>query len=261
VIVNTTIYYFTGTGNSLKIAKDISKGVPHSELRNIAKAIDDREAGPISGKAGIIYPVYAEGLPLLVEKFVRSLKIPHDTYVFSVANYGESAGGSLVQLENILLEKGCSLSAAFGLKMPDNTQILFPPSPEEWQNKDFEHEAAGVDDIVRTIIQGMSAGKSLIQDMRRTLGPFWRRPDFNPHKMSENFTADEKCDGCALCEKICPVRNIVMNMEKPRWLERCELCLACMQWCPKEAIQFSVRTSSWGRYHHPAIAVEELLRK
>ncbi len=71
----------------------------------------------------------------------------------------------------------------------------------------------------------------------------------------------EKCDGCALCEQVCPVNNVAIEGARPRWLVRCEQCLACMQWCPQKAIQFSERTSTWGRYHHPEIHVDELIRR
>jgi len=260
--VNTIIYYFTGTGNSLKISRDISKGIPNSRLRHIAAALAEGSGTTVvSEKVGIVFPVYVEGLPLIVERFARSLNINGDTYVFAVANYGESAGGSLLQLEDICAEKGSRLSSAFGLKMPDNTQILFPPSPVEEQRRDFDREAAAADDIARTVSQGSEAGLNLIQRIQRTPRSPWKRPAFDPGKMAENFSADEKCDGCAVCEEICPVRNIVMEGATPRWQNRCEQCLACMQWCPQQAIQFSKRTSEWGRYHHPDVSVTELLRR
>jgi Fe-S-cluster-containing hydrogenase component 2 len=145
--------------------------------------------------------------------------------------------------------------------MPDNTQILFPPSSVEEQRRDFDREAAAADGIARTVSQGSEAGLNLIQRTQRTPPSSWKRPAFDPGKMAENFSADEKCDSCAVCEEICPVRNIVMEGATPRWQNRCEQCLACMQWCPQQAIQFSKRTSEWGRYHHPDVSVTELLRR
>jgi ferredoxin len=259
--MNTVIYYFTGTGNSLKIAKDLAGGIPDSEVRHIAAAMaDGKGALRAAGKIGIVFPVYVDGMPLIVEKFVRGLEIQPDTYIFAVSNYGGAAGGSLIQLEQLLQEKGCRLSAAFGIRMPDNTQILFQPSTEAEQKRDFKHAAEAVAAIVRTVSRGGEAGDDLVQSARRTPKAFWQRPAFDPAKMAEKFSADEKCNGCGLCERVCPVSNVTMDGERPRWQNRCEQCLACMQWCPQEAIQFGTQSAAWGRYHHPDVRMEELLR-
>jgi ferredoxin len=259
--MKTVIFYFTGTGNSLKIAKDLAGGIPDSEVRHIAAVMaDGKDALRAAGKIGIVFPVYVEGLPLIVERFVRGLKIQPDTYVFAVANYGESAGGSLVQLEQIFQEKGRGLNATFGLKMPDNTQILFPPSSAAEQERDLKRAAEAVDAITQTVREGAEAGTNLLQSARCTPKSSWQRPEFDPVKMAEKFSADEKCNGCGICESMCPVNNVAMDGAKPRWLNRCELCLACMQWCPQEAIQFGTQSAAWGRYHHPDIRMEELLR-
>jgi len=260
-IMKAIIYYFTGTGNSLKIAKDIAARIPGAEVRHIAAAMTEGNRIPVvSEKVGIVFPVYVEGLPIIVERFVRSLELKPDTYVFAVANYGESAGGSLVQLEQILQEKGCRLSAAFGIKMPDNTQILFPPSSESEQRRDFKLEAEAAGTIAQTVLQGTEAGAGLLQPARRMPKSVWTRPAFDPGKMAENFSTDEKCNACGICTDVCPVSNVEMKGARPLWRNRCEQCLACMQWCPQQAIQFSKKTSTWGRYHHPDVRLEELLR-
>ncbi len=79
-------------------------------------------------------------------------------------------------------------------------------------------------------------------------------------KMDREFWVDEKCNGCAICEKACPVSNIVMAAEKPTWLHQCEQCLACIQWCPKEAIQYGKKTPNYERYHHPEITLKDIVK-
>jgi ferredoxin len=260
--VSTTMYYFSGTGNSLKIAKDISKGITDCRLQHIAASMAHGDTTPVdTEKVGIVFPVYVDGLPLIVEKFLRGLRIHPDTYIFAVANYGGAVGGSLLQADSILQEKGCRLSAAFGLKMPDNTQILFPPGSEEEQKEDFDNEIIEAASIADQFEKGIIAGLDLIRNAQRSMGTTWQRPSFDPRKMAANFSTDDRCDGCALCEQVCPVNNIAIEGAKPRWLDHCEQCLACMQWCPHQAIQFGERTSTWGRYHHPEIRVDELLRR
>ncbi|MEA1883401.1 MAG: EFR1 family ferrodoxin [Thermotogota bacterium] len=50
------------------------------------------------------------------------------------------------------------------------------------------------------------------------------------------YTANENCNGCAICEKICPVHNIHMENGKPIWGDHCANCFACLQWCPQQLL-------------------------
>lgn len=46
----------------------------------------------------------------------------------------------------------------------------------------------------------------------------------------------EKCDGCALCMRVCPFGAIEMEGGKPRFTDDCRLCPICEQECPQGAI-------------------------
>ena len=74
----------------------------------------------------------------------------------------------------------------------------------------------------------------------------------------KSIYADDKCNGCAICAKVCPVQNIKMVDNKPVWQHRCEMCLACAEWCPIKAIHH------WNRaegivYHHPNVKISDML--
>ncbi|MDD5065913.1 MAG: EFR1 family ferrodoxin, partial [bacterium] len=73
----------------------------------------------------------------------------------------------------------------------------------------------------------------------------------------KSVSADEKCSGCAVCVKVCPVLNIVMKNNKPVWLHHCEMCLACAEWCPQKAIHHCWRVDG-KYYHHPDVKVSDM---
>ena len=53
------------------------------------------------------------------------------------------------------------------------------------------------------------------------------------------FHADEDCDACGLCLKLCPSGTIVLKEGspfRPYWKSSCENCNACINACPKKAI-------------------------
>ncbi|MFH1214644.1 MAG: EFR1 family ferrodoxin, partial [Candidatus Neomarinimicrobiota bacterium] len=77
--------------------------------------------------------------------------------------------------------------------------------------------------------------------------------------MAKSYFADEKCNGCGICRKVCPVDNIQIVDERPIWNSHCQQCYACLQWCPQEAIQFGKKTATIKRYRNPNIKINEII--
>jgi Fe-S-cluster-containing hydrogenase component 2 len=61
--------------------------------------------------------------------------------------------------------------------------------------------------------------------------------------------------------KVCPVDNIALVEGRPVWSHRCEQCMACIHLCPVEAIQAGRKTAARGRYRHPTVQVDDLIRQ
>ncbi len=257
--MNTTIYYFSSTGNSLKAAKDLSEQLESSTIVQISKknltSIKDTQ----SDKIGFIFPVYFYGIPVIVKNFIEKLHINKDTYVFAVATYGRMAGISHKQIEKLLNKKDVNLSASFGIQMPGSYQVMYPPFSEEQQNKLFKNERGQINEIA-SFIKSKKIVKQKSNFLMDTIGGLLSAT-FRPQNKDKNFWTDEKCNGCGTCLKICPANNIVIAKGKPKWQHQCENCLACMQWCPQNSIQYKKSTVKRGRYHHPDIKSNELIQK
>ena len=57
--------------------------------------------------------------------------------------------------------------------------------------------------------------------------------------LSKLFFTSNQCNGCGVCQKICPKQAITIIWNRPYWKYSCDSCMACMNYCPQEAIQVS----------------------
>lgn len=71
VLIKNIIFYFSGTGNSLQLAKDIAKEIGDCEVLNLAQY--DTSSRVTAERVGIVFPVYFWGIPLAVADFIGKL--------------------------------------------------------------------------------------------------------------------------------------------------------------------------------------------
>ncbi|HOT90871.1 MAG TPA: EFR1 family ferrodoxin [Anaerolineae bacterium] len=257
--MHTTIFYYTGTGNSLWVARKLAELLGETELVPIAKHPDGLETVP-HGVIGLVFPVHMWGIPAPVLRFVRTLRSGQPDYVFAVAVNGSQVAATLVQLQKILGRNGLTLAAGFEVILPSNYTPFGGPGPQEEQDRRFKLAGEKV-----LYIADKVKGKASLPVEK---GPFWQRMlsatiyklSFNQvPQMDKQFWVDEKCNHCGICYKVCPANNIALQEGKPVWNHKCEQCFACLQWCPQEAIQFGKNTSQRKRYHHPEVSLKEVI--
>ena len=259
--MTTGVYYFSGTGNSLKIAKDLAAELRDAELISIARVINS-EPKVNYEKIGIVFPVYMWGLPVIVSDFLKKLK-DSKSYFFAVATYGGFPGATIVQAAKLLRANGIKLSSGFTVRMPGNYTPMYGAIPEGKQRKMFEE----AEKKVRTIAEFVRSAKTNKLEKSFPLvnwlfsNKFYSFAAPHIHEMDKRFWADDKCTACGICEKVCPVSNITIANGKPAWHNRCQQCLACLQWCPAEAIQYGKSTEGRTRYRHPQSKAQDFLMR
>jgi Flavodoxins len=256
----TIIYYFTGTGNSLQCARDIADGLGGATLIPMQKATE-KEVFPAADCIGLVFPVYAWGLPHAVKRFIRRLSGKNKgRYIFAVATSGGRFAGALVLTRRKLRAKGLRLSAGFSVVMPTNF-ILLHQTSEEKQKSLFDAMKAKVGEIVsavksreqRKVETGPLSDRLLRTGIiYRFASPFFKR-------MDHSFRTDQRCTGCGLCSRVCPARNIAFQDGVPKWKHHCEMCLSCLNLCPGKAIQYGKMTEGKQRYQNPYVDVKDLM--
>jgi len=256
----TTIFYFSGTGNSLWIARSLARELGNTEIVSMV-GWDETQHIIESQIIGMVFPVHIWGVPKLVLEFLDKLLAKNAEYIFAVANNGGQVSNSLVQLNKAMKSKGLFLSGGWSVVMPSNYIPWGGPGSSEKQNGLFAAARTKITNIVHEVNRRV--------EMKVEKGPVWQRVVFTglykisyPHipKMDGKFWVDERCTQCGLCMQLCPSNNIKIYDGKLIWLNHCEQCLACIQWCPQEALQYGKKTPAYSRYHHPEVRLEDLLR-
>jgi ferredoxin len=212
---------------------------------------------PIGGKenkVGFVFPSYYGNLPRLVRAFVKGLEIKPDTYIFTVVTGGGAMTGSIRELRVALAEKSLQLSYAQRLYMKGNYIAKYNPADPAKMDKTLVKADARILAFAKDIAAG---SRKSVTTLPITANNLYKDIEL----LDAAFTVNDACAGCGLCEKLCPVSNILINASKPEWLHHCEHCMACISWCPTKAIDYGDQTRFRRRYHNPRIKADELINK
>jgi ferredoxin len=247
------VFYFSGTGNCLKVAKDLSKEIGNCEIVSMAKAFEFTKQ---YGKIGFVYPVYFWGLPKKVIEFLENMNLKNNenAYFYAIATHGGSAGNAVFQLYELLFKKhGIKLNYGQKLQMFSNYVPMYNMS------KKVEEITKKSNERLLPIIDAIKAGKNNRVSKLMKIFEFLNKGFVKKvSNMDKNYTVGNTCSGCAVCEKVCPVKNIEMLNNKPKFNHRCENCVACIQFCPQKAINYKNATQNRRRYTNPEITYMEL---
>ena len=262
------VIYFSGTGNSLAIARAIAEATKDQVLPLVEAVRQDLS---MEKRIGLVYPSYDFNAPPAVRNLVPRLKLNPQAYVFIIIPCGAQAGNSSWTVRKLLRQKGIEVAYIHKIRVPDNSAIVFGRNPNDQKWK-FERFSKRLETIIADIRAERHAhhyswwsplawimGTERMQEwMIRTF-----RPSVNP----------EKCIGCGICTRVCPMRNIALtdretavpghSAEIAAIGPHCTACLACLHACPQQAIEAGNKPTLKDRqYRHPQIKTTDLfLRK
>jgi ferredoxin/flavodoxin len=241
------IYFFTGTGNSLKVAKDIANILEDCELVAIHKDVDT-EIPTGCERIGIVFPNYSGGPPSLVADFIRNMKMPKQSkpYLFAIATYGGNAGELIALVAKQFDESGLQLD--YGAQIWSYPNWLIPNRIVSGliSRRTIKRTESVVKDVVHEQHMPIPKLKSSSQ-MRydKFMNPI--------HDGDHNYSINSNCISCGICKNVCPAKNISLEIGQPSFQHDCEGCMACINYCPRHAINYKGKNQSRRRYTHPKI--------
>lgn len=267
------IYYFSGTGNSLRTAEVIAEKLGGAELIG-ARCDPGKVPASDADVIGFVCPVYEWDIPGKFRAFIKRLSVNPDAYIFMVTTYIAVLGKSFETVEKLLSEKGAHLDYGRAVRCVASQCIAYPPFPPEkimipFMEKQMEKTA---DEIKRRMHRDYPRMSPLTRRrFKKVMVPYLAIE----HEYDKGFYADDKCVGCGTCEKVCPNHNITMRDKRPVWNHRCNACNACVVYCPVKSVQFetpeaykelgTVISRMLGlpekrkRYHNPNVKAKDMM--
>ena len=253
--MDNIIFFFSGTGNCLKAAKDISKELENCEIVSMAKSFNFLKQ---YDSIGFIYPTYFWGLPKKVIEFIENINLKNNqkAYFYGITTYGGSAGNAIYQLYELLYKKhDIKLNYGQGLQMFSNYVVMY--QMRENINEISERSKEKFVPIINSIKERRN---NRINKLTKVFGFINRGFIKKVSNMDNDYNINDKCKSCGICEKVCPVKNIEMLNNKPVFKHHCENCIACIQYCPEKALNYKNATQNRRRYTNPEIDYMELYK-
>lgn len=267
------IYYFSGTGNSYHIAKAIGANTDGT-LIPIAKIINEREIISDADKIGIVFPIYYVEMPVIVHRFMEKLKPKQDAYIYIVSTFGGGKGGAKKTAMKILKAKGATLSAFYGVHMPqnafakpfDNHRKLIKESKKMIDLISYNQlkkvkgyfYSSYLQNAIQTILYPLLSIMIKISLPKMINAKKDEPLSLTLNRMDKLMKTTANCDNCGICIKVCPVNNIDIVNERVIWKHSCVNCLACYNFCPQKAIRSEIINDGY-YYIHPNYSIEDAI--
>jgi ferredoxin len=247
------VFYFSGTGNSLKVAKTLIKELGNGEIVSMAKT-GEYSLTKQYDTIGFVYPVYYWGLPKKVVEFITNLDANNNAaYYYSIATYGGTVGNGIRQINELLFKKNIILNYGVKLRMVANYIINY----DIFNNIDKCLKRS--DKKLLSIISNIKNRKTIkIKKAYTSIDRIYKKAIQNI-SLAKDYNVNNNCVGCGVCKEICPVKNIELVNKRPVFNNNCEACVACIQYCPRQAINYKDKTQKRKRYTNPEINYKELI--
>lgn len=247
------VFYFTGTGNSLYIAKQMEE-TPISIPQTIHRKTQEYSADSI----GIVALVYGHEVPAMVKEFLKNA-VFHTDYFYMILTYGNRHGGAAELAKQLCDECGIAVNYINVIVMADNWLPGFDMNEQRKTDKRVEENMAA-------ILADLAERKDMISEVtdtdRAAHQQFLDRMSQMPADAWQHLLrVTEDCIGCGICEKVCPSASIqVIDGKAVHVPGNCQTCLACAHACPQKAIRLTIpEVNPEARYRNEHISLQEIM--
>jgi ferredoxin len=262
------VLYFSGTGNTHFVARYLAQRLDRDLAQVELRSIEWQRPEQVTGfdLLALGFPVYAGDSPGFVQAYLERLPAGENRGAFVFCTKGAYAASAVrLNLQRLAMRGYVPLLGGEAI-MP-GTDGLSMISKDSWMaRKALQKDYDQLNDADR-LVERMNGALLELADgspVEALRVPVPQRLQMNVsdrlwaslYRATERWArarlhADDRCEGCGLCARICPVDNVAVRDGKAHFEDRCILCLRCLHACPQEAIQIGKLTAGKFRWKGP----------
>ncbi|WP_455612507.1 EFR1 family ferrodoxin, partial [Bacteroides sp.] len=262
------VFFFTGTGNSLYIARELSGD--GNEPVSMAQAIHAETNIYQADEIGLIFPTYGQVTPGIVQDFLSKVKL-ETKYLFAVITYGNRCSNAADLFHKLAQSFHHEFDYVTTLLMVDNylpafdmneQKVIDKHIPEQLQRikNDLVHLVNSVDSFTDEDVEWHNKLMQLM-GLEGVQKPFVVEAE-------KLFEITDACNGCGICQQVCPKGNYHVSSNRSQCSGLCESCYACIQNCPHKAITlkpqpnfpFPPEVNPQARYRNPNVSLTDIIK-
>jgi len=236
---NVKIYVFSGTGNTLFIAKKISEVLNNNSCVSVVYRLEAVNPKTINldSTIGIGFTVACWNTYPFVRKWIDDLPNGNGTEVFLFNSMGDSSLKMISHVSKILQKKDYTVIASSEFVMPNNFLLIENDNKKELK---LSKTMPKVEKFAKSIAENNCSVvkpnviSSIFFIVTTFIISLWKMK--SSQKIIKFKIDKNKCNKCNICVDICPVGNISMK-EYPEFSMHCQFCVRCISYCPQKAIQ------------------------
>lgn len=235
---NLDIFYFSGTGNTLLIVRQLTE--EFKKFHKTVKLFKIEKAKPeevnTDNAICLAFPIACGTTYPFVLEFIKNLPLGNSNEVFIVSTAAKFSAGVLNYIASELSIKNYNVIGTTEFVMPNNLSSgnISPKKKQVIINKSLHKAKIFTHDIclgLRKFSHSKLKAKLFSNVIKSSkIWKFMRKK----YILEVN---NNKCIRCGLCYNLCPVSNIEMNYY-PEFLSKCEMCMRCISFCPTSCINF-----------------------
>ena len=259
------LFYFTATGNSLYVARELSG--PDGEVMSMPKLLKRGQPKFEAEEIGFVFPCLMHLPPNRVREFIRAAKLKAD-YFFTVVTYGDRKGTVVEAWDNICKEAGYEMHYINAVLMVNNWVNMADIEQELQTEKPTADMLRQIKaDLTRrehALLPTTDEERQLHRELMAQTG--LNDEDGVTQKSEQRYASNDDCILCGICTMVCPRGCWHLGGPTSVNFGQCDYCMACIHNCPRKAIQllpststlFSREVNPEKHYRHPTVSVVDI---